>query len=75
MLAQIKDILPSLGIAAVMAAYVFPISMLDLRPIWMLIVQLCAGAAVAIGLCEAFRLPEYLEIKGIALGFLRKNRH
>ena len=75
MLAQIKDILPSLGIAAVMAACVFPISMLDLRPIWMLIVQLCAGAAVAIGLCEAFRLPEYLEIKGIALGFLRKNRH
>lgn len=73
--AQIKDILPSLGIAAVMAACVFPISLLDLRPIWMLIVQLCAGAAVAIGLCEVFRLPEYLEIKGIALGFLRKKRH
>lgn len=71
--AQIKDILPSFGVAAVMAACVFPLSLLDLRPIWMLLVQLCAGAAVAIGLCEAFRLPEYLEIKNIALGFLRNS--
>ena len=73
--AQIKDILPSFGVAAVMAVCVFPLSLLDLRPIWTLPVQLCAGAAIVIGLCEAFRLPEYLEIKGIALGFLRKNRH
>lgn len=73
--AQVMDILPSFGIAAVMAACVSPLSLLDLRSIWILLVQLCAGAAIVIGLCEAFRLPEYLEIKGIALGFLRKNRH
>ena len=73
--AQIKDILPSFGVAAAMAACVWPLSLLSLQPIWMLLVQLCAGAAVTIGLCEAFRLPEYLEIKDIALGFRRKNRH
>ena len=73
--AQIKDILPSFGVAAAMAACVWPLSLLSLQPIWMLLVQLCAGAAVTIGLCEAFRLPEYLDIKDIALGFLRKNRH
>ena len=73
--AQVMDILPSFGIAAVMAACVSPLSLLNLRSIWILLVQLCAGAAIVIGLCEAFRLPEYLEIKDIALGFLRKNRH
>ena len=72
--AQIKDILPSFGVAAVMAACVWPLVLLNLRPIWMLLVQLCAGAAVAFGLCEAFRLPEYAEIKDTALGFLRRNK-
>ena len=72
--AQIKDILPSFGVAAAMAACVWPLSLLSLQPIWMLLVQLCVGAAVAVGLCEAFRLPEYLEIKDTALGFLRRNK-
>lgn len=72
--AQIKDILPSFGVAAVMAACVWPLALLDLRPIWMLLVQLCAGATVTIGLCEALRLPEYAEIKDTALGFLRRNK-
>ena len=72
--AQIRDILPSFGVAAAMAACVWPLSLLNLQPIWMLLVQLCAGAAVAVGLCEAFRLPEYLEIKDTALGFLRRNK-
>ena len=72
--AQIKDILPSFGVAAVMAACVWPLALLDLRPIWMLLVQLCTGAAVTIGLCEALRLPEYAEIKDTALGFLRRNK-
>ena len=72
--AQIKDILPSFGVAAAMAACVWPLSLLNLQPIWMLLVQPCAGAAVAVGLCEVFRLPEYLEIKDTALGFLRRNK-
>ena len=72
--AQIKDILPSFGVAAAMAACVWPLALLNLRPIWMLLVQLCAGAAVVIGLCKAFRLPEYLEMKDTALGFLRRNK-
>ena len=72
--AQIKDILPSFGVAAAMAACVWPLALLDLRPIWMLLVQLCTGAAVTIGLCEALRLPEYAEIKDTALGFLRRNK-
>ena len=72
--AQIKDILPSFGVAAAMAACVWPLSLLSLRPVWTLLVQLCTGAAITIGLCEAFRLPEYLEMKDTALGFLRRNK-
>ena len=72
--AQIKDILPSFGVAAAMAACVWPLSLLSLRPVWTLLVQLCTGAAITIGLCEAFRLPEYLEMKDAALGFLRRNK-
>lgn len=72
--AQIKDILPSFGVAAAMAACVWPLSLLNLQSIWMLLVQLCTGAAVTIGLCEALRLPEYAEIKDTVLGFLRRNK-
>ena len=72
--AQIKDILPSFGAAAVMALCVWPLALLNLQPIWILSVQLCSGVAVAIGLCETFRLPEYLEIKDTVLGFLRRNK-
>ena len=73
--AQIKDILPSFGVAAAMAACIWPLSLLNLQSIWMLLVQLCTGAAVTIGLCEALRLPEYAEIKDTALGFLRRNKN
>ena len=71
---QIKDILPSFGVAAVMFACVFALALLDLRPVWMLLVQLFTGAAIVTGLCEAFRLPEYIEIRDTVLGVLRKSK-
>ena len=74
MWAQIRDILPSFGVAAVMFACVFALTLLDLRPVWMLLMQLCTGAAIVAGLCETFRLPEYIEIKDTVLGVLRRNK-
>ena len=74
MWAQIRDILPSFGVAAVMFACVFALALLDLRPVWMLLVQLFTGAAIVTGLCEAFRLPEYIEIRDTVLGVLRKSK-
>ena len=75
MWSQIRDILPSFGVAAVMFACVFALTLLDLRPLWMLVVQLCTGAAIVTGLCETFRLPEYIEIKDTVFGVLRKARN
>lgn len=74
MWAQIRDILPSFGVAVIMCACVFALTLLDLCPVWMLLVQLCTGAMIVIGLCEAFRLPEYIEIKGTLFGVLRRNK-
>lgn len=72
MLSQVKDILPSLGIAAVMAVPVYLISLLGLSSILTLFIQLCTGAAIVILLSEFFRLNEYLELKSIVLSFFKR---
>lgn len=72
MFSQIKDILPSLGIAAVMAVPVYLISLLELSSILILFLQLCIGAAIVIFLSELFKLQEYLELKSIVLGFFKR---
>ena len=69
---QIKDILPSFGIAITMAAIVYVISFIPLPPVALLAIQLVSGAAITIGLCELFKLEEYKEIKTIALSMLSK---
>ena len=74
MWAQIRDILPSFSVAAVMCACVFALTLLDMPPVWMLLIQVCAGAVIVIGLSEAFRLPEYVEIKDTVFGILRRNK-
>ena len=73
-MSQIKDIMPSLCIAIVMAVCVMALTLLDMSPIWMLLAQLCTGSAIVIGLSETFRLPEYIEIKDTLLGVLRKSK-
>lgn len=71
-LTQIKDILPSFGIAVMMATVTYAISLLPLSPFILLPVQIITGAVVTLALCEHFKRPEYLEIKSMALSVLRK---
>lgn len=72
MLSQIKDILPSFGVAVVMAIVTYAVSLLPLSPFVLLPLQILVGAISAIVLCECLRLEEYKEIKGMALSVLRK---
>lgn len=72
MLSQIKDILPSFGVAVVMAIVTYAVSLLPLSPFVLLPLQILAGAISAIVLCECLRLEEYKEVKGMALSVLRK---
>ena len=69
---QVRDILPSFCIAAVMAVCVFALTLLKISPIWMLLVQLSVGAVIVIILSEAVRLPEYIEIRNTVLNFFRR---
>lgn len=71
-LTQIKDILPSLGIAVVMATVTYALSLLPLSPFILLPMQVMAGAGITIALCEYFKRAEYLEIRSMALSVLRK---
>ena len=64
---QVKDILPSFGVAVVMAIPVYAMSFIPLNPFILLPLQIVAGAIITISICEVIKLPEYIELKGIAM--------
>lgn len=71
-IAQVKDILPSFGVAATMALVLFAVGEIPLMPQIIFPLQLVVGTIVVILLGEIFKLPEYLEIKGVALSIIQK---
>lgn len=69
---QIKDIFPGFGVAVAMAVPVFAMSFIPMNPFLLLPLQIVVGAVITIGICEATKLSEYLEIKGIAIPIINK---
>ena len=69
---QVKDILPSFGVAVAMAVPVFAMSFIPMNPCIMLPLQIVLGAIITISICEVTKLPEYMEIKGIITPLLNK---
>lgn len=69
---QVKDILPSFGVAVVMAVPVFAMSFIPLNTFILLPLQILVGATITIGICEAIKLPEYSDLKGIAMPVINK---
>ena len=69
---QIKDILPSFTIAIAMAVPVFAMSFIPMSPYVMLPLQILIGAIITISICEATKLPEYIELKSIAKPIINK---
>lgn len=69
---QVKDILPSFGVAVAMDVPVFAMSFIPLNPYILLPLQIVAGAIIIVTICEVTRLPEYLELKGIAMPVVNK---
>lgn len=69
---QIKDILPSLGISLVMMGLVYAVSLINLKSIWVLLLQLLTGFVTVVSICELVKLEEYIEIKRILLGFIKR---
>ena len=63
---QIKDILPSFMVAAVMSSIVFIESIFfKLPPLPMVLVQVITGAILTFSICEIIRFKDYLYIKEI----------
>ncbi len=71
---QIKDILPSFGIALLMAGPVFAMSFIDVSHFLLLSSQIITGAIITIITCETSKLPEYLELKSIVLSKFSHNK-
>lgn len=69
---QVKDIIPSFGVAVAMAVPVFAMGFIPLNPFILLPLQIVAGAIITISICEVIKLPEYLEIKGIIKPIISK---
>lgn len=69
---QVKDILPSFGVAVAMAIPVFAMSFIPMSPFLLLPLQIIVGAAITIAICEATKLPEYIELKGIVMPIFNK---
>lgn len=70
---QIRDILPSVALAALMAAGVYLSGcMLPLASPFKLIAQVGLGAAGTIGLAELTRMDSYLHLKGMVVDKLTK---
>lgn len=69
---QFRDILPSYGIGFLIAVSVFFIKYLPLSYFIILPIQIVVGGVVFFVVCENLKLPEYLEVKGVAQDYLRK---
>ena len=69
---QVKDILPSFGVAVAMAIPVFTMSFIPMSPYIMLPLQIVVGAIITISICELTKLSEYIELKEIVIPLLNK---
>lgn len=74
-LEQVKDILPSFAVAAIMAIISYGVSFLPFSPFLLLVSQVIVGVLIAIVLCESLKLEEYKEVKGMMLSVFRKITH
>lgn len=72
---QLKDVAPSYGVSVVVALSVYFLKYLPLSNWIILPVQIVLGAAVFYLLCESVKLPEYIEVKGIARDYAKQLFH
>jgi O-antigen/teichoic acid export membrane protein len=73
---QIKDIIPSLAIAIIVGILTYTIGLiLDLSPLFILIIQIFTGGLLVLIICELFKVEEYFEIKKILLSNIIKIRN
>lgn len=71
-LRQIKDVLPTFLVSLIVAGIMWGLSFLPLSYYIILPLQLVVGLVLAYLIYERIQLPEYMEIRGMALSIFRK---
>ena len=71
-LRQIRDVLPTFLVSFMVAGCMWGLSFLPLSNYIILPLQLVVGLALAYLIYERIQLPEYMEIRGMALSIFRK---
>lgn len=69
---QIKDVAPSYGVAFIIALSVYFLKLLPISYWVVLPIQIAVGVAVFFIICESLKMPEYLEVKSIVMGFVHR---
>ena len=69
---QFRDIAPSYWIGLLMGVSVFFFKYLPISNFIILPIQIVVGAVVFFVVCETLKLPEYIEVKGVAMDYLGK---
>lgn len=69
---QIKDILPSILLAVVMGICVYFVEFIRLPTIVVLLLQICMGAIIYIGISALLRFEEFTYIIDLILGFVNR---
>lgn len=69
---QIKDILPSILLAVVMGICVYFVGFIHLSTIFVLLLQICLGAIIYIGISALLRFEEFTYIINLILGFVNR---
>lgn len=69
---QIKDILPSILLAVVMGSCVYFVGFIHLSTIVVLLLQICLGAIIYIGISALLRFEEFTYIINLILGFVNR---
>lgn len=72
---QLKDVMPSIIIAFIMAVPVYLLSYLPVSYFALLPIQIIVGVLLTIGLCEWRKQEEYLQLKDIVFQYVGKFKH
>lgn len=72
---QLKDVAPSYGVASVVALSVFFFKYLPINNWIILPIQILVGVVILFSICEYTKMQEYLEVKEIAISFIKSIRN
>jgi teichuronic acid exporter len=72
---QIKDILPTFVVSFISSIIIWSIALLPLHLLVIFLIQCVLAIGLYIGCYEKMQLPEYVELKGIALNLFEKIKH